>query len=164
MIVVDSAPLIYLSKTGNLELLKKLYGRILVPRGVWEEVVTQGRGRPGASEVESARRDGWLRTEKVSVPEMLEAEGADGADGEVITLARSRRLPVLTNDALVVAIARTHGVKAKWLTEALIEAVHDRVLSAKEARLILRDLVRSGLRVKSEVLAEVVHMMERSTS
>ena len=164
MIAVDSAPLIYLSKTGNLELLKRLYGRILVPRGVWEEVVTQGQGRPGASEVENAHQDGWIRVERVSVPRTVEAEGAEGADGEVITLAKNKKLLVLTNDALVVAIAKTHNVKAKWLTEALIEAVRDKVLSSKEARLILRDLVRSGLRVKSEVLAEVVHMMERSTS
>jgi len=42
LIVADSSPLIHLSRIGRLELLRKVYGTILIPRGVWEEVVTEG--------------------------------------------------------------------------------------------------------------------------
>src|SRR5207245_1824295 len=52
------------------------------------------------------------------------------------------------------------GVSVKWLTQAVVEAVARRMLSASEARGLLRDLVRSGLRVRSEVLAEVVHLID----
>ncbi len=81
-------------------------------------------------------------------------------DGEVIFVAKSRNLPLLANDGFLVAIARTHGVKAKWLTQAVIESVQTRVLSTRGAMMLLRDLARSGLRVRSEVLAEVVHLIE----
>ncbi len=161
MIVVDSAPLIYLSKTGRLELLRRVYGTIVVPAGVWEEVVTQAQGRPGSSEVEKGQQQGWIKVEKVSVPGILKVEGAEGVGGEVISLGERRNFPILTNDSLLVAIARTRGVKVKWLTQAIIEAVDGKVLTTREGRVLLRDLVRSGLRIRSEVLAEVVHMMER---
>lgn len=162
MIVVDAAPLIYLSKTGRLQLLRKLYGTVLIPRGVWNEVVTEAHGRPGASELEKGRSEAWIRLEKVSVSRALQPEGAEGADGEVITLAEGRRLPLLTNDRALASIARTHGVRVKWLTQAIVEAVDKGVITSREGRALLRDLVRAGLRVRSEVLAEIVHLLEKA--
>jgi predicted nucleic acid-binding protein len=162
LIVADASPLIHLSKIGKLGLLKRLYGTILIPNGVWDEVVTQAKGRPGASEVEHGHAEGWIRTVKVVVPKTLETEGAFGADGEVIALAEKRQVPLLLNDRAVAAIARTHGVRVVWLTRALVEAVEKNIGSSEEASLILRELVRAGLRVRSEVLAEVFHLIEDS--
>jgi predicted nucleic acid-binding protein len=160
LIVADASPLIHLSKIGRLGLLKRLYGTILIPNGVWDEVVTQAKGRPGASEVERGHAEGWIKTVRVVNPKALEPEGAFGADGEVIALAEKRQVPLLLNDRAVAAIARTHGVRVVWLTRALVEAVEKNVVSSEEASLILRELVRAGLRVRSEVLAEVFHLIE----
>jgi predicted nucleic acid-binding protein len=160
LIVADASPLIHLSKIGRLGLLKRLYRTTLIPNGVWDEVVTQAKGRPGASEVERGHAEGWIKTVRVVNPKALETEGAFGADGEVIALAEKRQIPLLLNDRAVAAIARTHGVRVVWLTRALIEAVEKNVLSSEEASLILRELVRAGLRVRSEVLAEVFHLIE----
>lgn len=159
MIVADASPLIHLSKIGRLELLKKLYGTVLVPKGVWDEVVAQADGRPGASEVQSGLGEGWIKIVRASAPKVLEAEGAFGADAEVIALAEKRQASLLLNDRAVAAIARTHGVRVVWLTQSLVEAVEREVLSAEESRLILRELVRTGLRVRSEVLAEIFHLL-----
>ncbi len=43
-IVSNSSPLINLSKTGQLALLKPLYGKILIPRAVYQELIDQGGG------------------------------------------------------------------------------------------------------------------------
>ncbi len=94
------------------------------------------------------------------VPKLLEAEGTFGADGEVIALAEKRQVPLLLNDRAVAAIARTHGVRVIWLTRALVEAVEKSIVSSEDAVVILRELVRAGLRVRSEVLAEVFHLLE----
>jgi uncharacterized protein len=160
LIVADSSPLIHLSRIGQLELLRKIYGTILIPNGVHDEVVAQAEGRPGASEVETGIDKGWIKTVRVSVPKVLEAEGAYGADGEVIALAENRHVALLTNDRAVAAIARTHGVRVVWLTRALVEAVEKEIVSSEQARIIVRELVRAGLRVRSEVLAEVFHLLE----
>jgi predicted nucleic acid-binding protein len=160
LIIADSAPLIYLSKIGRLDLLKKLFGKIMIPQGVWNEVVTEAHGRAGASELETGTREGWIKVERVTLPKRLLDEGAEEVDAEVIALAKKMKLPLLTNDRVLVTIARTTGVEASWLTQAVIEASSAKILSTREARSLLRDLVRAGLRIRSEVLAEAVHMVE----
>jgi len=80
LILCDAAPLIYLSKVGRLELLKRLYGQVLIPQGVLNEVVTQAAGRPGAIEVRKAVDEGWITVEAASVPSSLRAAGLEGAD------------------------------------------------------------------------------------
>src|SRR5207245_1272525 len=148
---------------GRLDLLRKLYGKIVIPQGVWDEVVTEAQGRPGASELETGGSEGWIKAEKVTLPKRLLGEGAEGVDAEVIALAKKMRLPLLTNDRALATTARTAGVETKWLTQAVIEASRTRILSTREARGLLRDLVRVGLRIRSEVLAEAVHMIEDRT-
>ncbi len=161
MIVADASPLIHLSRIGRLELLGKIYGTILIPNGVYDEVVVEAEGRPGASEVETGIDKGWVKTARVSVPKVFRSEGASGADGEVIALAEKRHAPLLTNDRAVAAIAKTHGVRVIWLTRALIDADEKEIVMPDEAKEILRELVRAGLRVRSEVLAEVFHLLEQ---
>ncbi len=162
MIVVDAAPIIYLSRTGNLSLLRKLYGKLLIPQGVWDEVVTQAHGRPGASEATRGAEQGWIKTERVLPEKSLKAEGAEGADAETIALAKKTRLSLLTNDKALTNIAKTHGVQVKWLTQAIIEAVQTKIITPPQARALIRDLVREGLRVRSDVLAEIIHRIEET--
>ena len=69
-VVADSTPLISLSSIGRLDLLKSLYGRILIPPAVHREVVNQGQGRWGAAEVTAAE---WIETRLVTQTERLEA-------------------------------------------------------------------------------------------
>jgi predicted nucleic acid-binding protein len=58
--VSDSSPLIHLAKIEVLELISRLYSRILIPPAVWREVVEEGDGRPGAVEMQRAVAAGWM--------------------------------------------------------------------------------------------------------
>ena len=51
IVVSDAGPLIYLGSVGQLALLQALFGRVIVPRQVWDEVVGAGTGRPGSAAV-----------------------------------------------------------------------------------------------------------------
>ena len=42
IVVSDAGPLIYLGSVGQLALLHALFGRVIVPRQVWDEVVGTG--------------------------------------------------------------------------------------------------------------------------
>ena len=44
----------------TLELISRLYRRILIPPAVWREVVEESDGRPGALEMERAVAAGWM--------------------------------------------------------------------------------------------------------
>lgn len=50
-VVGDSGPLIALAIIGQLELLPRLYRRVIIPPTVWDEVTVHGAGLPGALEV-----------------------------------------------------------------------------------------------------------------
>ena len=59
MIVVSNAgPLIALARVDQLALLPSLYGTVLIPRAVEQEVTGMGLNRPGAGEVRAAS---WIR-------------------------------------------------------------------------------------------------------
>jgi len=51
-VVCNSGPLIALSKVGKLEVLKKLFGGIIISEAVWKELVEKGKEKPGSKEVE----------------------------------------------------------------------------------------------------------------
>ena len=54
IVVADAGPLIYLGGVGQLALLQGLFGRVVVPRQVWDEVVGAGTGRLGSDAVAAA--------------------------------------------------------------------------------------------------------------
>lgn len=55
--VADNGPLICLARIGQIELLPRLFSRILAPPEVWTEVTVKGQGHPGAYEVSQVA---WL--------------------------------------------------------------------------------------------------------
>ena len=60
-VISDTTPLIALSNVGKIDLLKDIFGDIVIPKGVWEEVVKEGKGRPG-SEIKDFK---WIRVKNV---------------------------------------------------------------------------------------------------
>jgi len=52
--ISNASPLIALSNIGQVELLKKLFQKIIIPKAVYQEVVKEGKGKPGAVEVKKA--------------------------------------------------------------------------------------------------------------
>jgi predicted nucleic acid-binding protein len=62
--VSDSSPLIHLAKIEALELIFRLYSRILIPPAVWREVVEESDGRLGAVEMQRAVAAGWMVNQK----------------------------------------------------------------------------------------------------
>jgi uncharacterized protein len=87
--VSNSTPLLYLAKLGDLSFLPGLFGPITVPQAVWRELVIDGRGKPGATQVESARGD-WLTVATPShydqVTDLAEG-GLEIGEAEAIILA-----------------------------------------------------------------------------
>lgn len=88
-VISDSSTLIHLAKIGRLNLLRKLFGRIVITPRVWIEVVEQGSGRAGATEVEVACADGWIEiiapVDAMILP--LLKRDLDEGEAEVIALA-----------------------------------------------------------------------------
>ena len=69
IVLANSTPLISLARRGLFDLLRVLYGRIILPPAVYREVVTEGRERAGVRETEEAIAAGWMEVSALQEPE-----------------------------------------------------------------------------------------------
>lgn len=159
MVVVDSGPLIYLSRISQVQLLKALFGSVIISRSVYQEIVVKGKAlqKPGISTIEQAIEDGWIQVvettpaedelvKKLAVQESVEIE-----DAEVLFLAKKYGDGLVTNDGWLVKVAVSLGVDTYWTTTLVLLAVRKRVLSKAQGRVILRKLVLSGMYLQTDV-------------
>lgn len=111
--VSNSSPLLYLATLGDLHFLPDLFGAITIPTAVWRETVIDGRGKPGAVEIEQARGR-WLSVEPVLARELVDAlTGADLEIGEAEAIALAVHLSLATvfmDDERGVQQARVQGL------------------------------------------------------
>lgn len=94
IVVSDSSSLIAIAAVGHLDLLGRLYGEVIVPPAVWNEVTTPNR--PGAGAVAQA---GWIRVVPPSNPGALGFPSPVGpGEAEAIALAVELAADVLLID------------------------------------------------------------------
>ncbi len=93
-VVSNAGPLIALGKLGQLSLLLTLYGAILIPREVYNEVVINGLrlGADDAPAVDFLVQQGHIRVVEVVMPSPLPAWALslDAGEIEVIVLGQQQ--------------------------------------------------------------------------
>jgi predicted nucleic acid-binding protein len=96
-VVSNSTPLIALSQISRLNIIKELFGTIIIPDAVFIEVAADKKGRAGKDEVSLAK---WIRTMKVSNPlaaDFLSVD-LDPGEAEAITLSKEINADLLLID------------------------------------------------------------------
>ena len=160
MVVVDSSALIPLIKIGKIDLLKKVFNRIIIPEPVWKEVVEEGK-RIGKSVGEfDGDREKLFKVVKFdeAKPEDTNLEKNDFI---VFKIAKNSNDILLTNDASLYYYALSQNVKSYWLTTIILVAVKGKKISKNEAENILLELVNTaGLYLKSDVLSELLMIIK----
>lgn len=125
VVVSDSSPVIYLTRLGLLELLRKLHDAIIVPKAVWEEVVIGGAGLPESDNLRRAVAEGWIEVKSPAAPPSTLGPGATLlGDGEVeaILLAKELQAVLLTDDLEGREFAERGGLKVIGTVGVLIRA------------------------------------------
>lgn len=129
-IVVNSTPLIALAKVNMLELLKEMYGQVIIPEAVYREVME--KNDVAAQRVEAALE--WMDVRKVDpilerrmyraklhdgeVEVMLLAQSI-GADAVIIDDGAARK----TAEYLELPLTGTLGIMIKAKQRGLLDAV-----------------------------------------
>ena len=121
-VVSNASPLINLAAIDELDLLRRLYGRITISKAVWTEIVRLGKGRPGSRAVRSAK---WVRVKAVRDRSLvaLLLEDLDPGEAESIALARELGAHLLLIDELRARrSAKLMGLRFTGLVGVLMEA------------------------------------------
>ncbi len=162
-IVSNSSPLIGLARLRRLDLLRALYGEILVPDAVWREVVLEGPEHPGGAEVETST---WIRRRSVANRPLVQAlqRHLGAGEAEAIALALEARAELLLmDDRMGRRAARRLGIRTLGLAGVLLEAKAKGLVPAVKPFLDeLRDL--AGFRLGDEVYAQVLREAKEGSS
>ena len=97
IVVSNTSPITNLAAIGQLELLHKLFGRIVTPGAVVSELNAGGVLWPGATELTRAR---WIRVENVTDRFLVDALRLelDHGEAETIVLALQRKAGLVLLD------------------------------------------------------------------
>jgi len=98
-VISNSSPLIALSSIKELDLIRKLWGRIIIPRAVFTETVIAGKKKPGSSQIPVACKS-WIKVTNVKNKQEVVALQAvlDEGEAEVITLGQEVKADLLLLD------------------------------------------------------------------
>ncbi len=124
-LVTNAGPLIYLAVLHRFDLLRQLFAQVSIPAAVYQEVVVQGTGLPGAEETRVGLDAGWLV--RVHVQNRIAVDALLGeldlGEAEAITLARESGVNrVLLDDAAARARAKMMGLTVSGTIGVLILA------------------------------------------
>jgi predicted nucleic acid-binding protein len=161
IVIADAGPLIHLSLIGSLGLLPELYGRILIPDLVYDEVVKSGEGLPGSREVAGAA---WIAVESHD-PESdlfrLLRGDLDAGEAAAICLAIDRHAEwFLSDDRPARLTAERLGIQVRGSAGILVAAKRKGLVPRVEP-LLLR-MREEGVWLSQELITKVLQSIGES--
>ena len=155
-IVADTGPLIALARAGRLDLLRRLYRRILIPPTVHGELAI-GSGRPVATALAGALTAGWICVQSVANRQTVLELGQllDRGEAEAIALAEQLDARfLLIDEAAGRQIARRRGVSVTGVAGVLSAAKASGAVVA--VRPIIEGLSNAGYRLSPRLVSSVL--------
>jgi len=159
VIVVNTTVLSNLARVEKLRLLK-LFGDVLVPLPVYEEVL---RGREAGYTFLEAVEE-FLEEEGVTLAALSGEERGlfrdlqgrvDPGEAAGIAIARNQGLLFLSDDRVARQVAEEHGVEISGTLGLLKLAVDEGNLTREEAQEILESLIAAGYRAPLHTIEEL---------
>jgi uncharacterized protein len=158
IVISDTSPITNLAAIGQLDILRLLYGDIIIPTAVYNEMAGLGKVVPGTAEVQTFP---WIKTQSVTnsvrVADILEnRENIDLGEAESIILALELKANILLIDERRGrAVAMSYGLNVTGLLGILIQAKQNGlILSVKP--LIDKLIVQANFRISSQLYALVL--------
>jgi predicted nucleic acid-binding protein len=164
-VVSNATPLIYLAKTGKINLLKKVFGKVFIPEEVKVEVVDKGKSlkEKDAYTIEKAIDEGWIKVvaaETIEIPIKLDK-------GEVAALSLAKKLKlnvVFLDEVSARSAARLLDLTPRGTVFVLLKALEQKEIDLDEFLEVLSQLINEGFRLKEEVYVEAVKEAKRIAS
>lgn len=154
-IVSNSSPLITFARISRLDIVQRLYGEIVIPTAVWDEVVVAGAHHPGADAVRSSS---WILQQAVMNKPLVQAlrQELDAGEAEAIALAmQCGDALLLMDERLGRDTARHLGIRYLGVIGVLIEAKRRGIIQVIRPLLAsLRD--SAGFRISAALYQRVL--------
>ena len=160
IVVSDTFPITNLAAIGHLELLKSLYGQILLPTEVYGEMVGIGKTVPGTQAIQSFA---WIQTQSVMNQWRIQTlqtgrENIDLGEASAIVLALEANADLLLIDERRGrTVALKYGLNVMGLLGILIQAkALNRIPYVKP--LVDQLIEQANFRVNAKLYAKVLEV------
>ncbi len=148
--ICNSSPLIFLSKIGELGILRKLFVKIKIPSSVKEEVLIEDK--IGSEFIREAIEEGWI---KVEDPKKIIELSLGKGENSVISLGKENEEVVIIDDLKAIKIARSFGLKYSRTTTIILEGVKRGVINKKQALESINKLIEEGYYIAPRYFAAI---------
>lgn len=162
LVVSDTTPLIALMKASQLELLQKLFGTILIPQAVYNELTKNVKFHEEAEAIENCD---FIQTvvipDKKMVDVLRRATGLDLGESEGIVLAEINKADILLIDewkGRQVAVAM--GLPIMGSIGVLNEAHLSGLLSSADFRDSIEKMQNAGIRLSERLIKSILDDMK----
>lgn len=159
IVVSNSSPLIGLSAIGRIDLLSSLYQDIHIPEAVYQEVVSQGVGRPGETEVNQAT---WIHrnvADKQKVKQLMAQTGLDLGESEAIVLAQDLNADwLIIDDVKGRSYLQGQGQSIIGILGVLLLAKRNQLIS--EVRKPMDDLLKAKYYISPNLYKAIIQAAE----
>ncbi len=149
-VIANTTPLIALANIDRLELLHELYGTIIVPQAVVDEIISE----PAKQRVRSAT---WIKVEAIQDPSQKDIFRArlHAGEVEVMILAREQNADlVIMDDNAAKKTAKFLGLNVTGTLGILLKAKKEGYLEMVEP--IMNELILDGLFISDTVKGYVL--------
>lgn len=150
LVVSNTSPLVYLHQVRQLDLLTRLFGTVVVPKAVVEELAS---GREQGFDVPDPEGFAWLLVKSPPESEVLPAV-VDLGPGEAQVLAFGLAAPdalLLLDDGLARRIAGLNRLSFTGTLGLLVKAKHAGLVPRVAP--VLEELGRTTIRLSEELIA-----------
>ena len=152
IVVSDTTPLISLLKIDRIELLEKLFGQVLIPQAVFDELTVDDRFKPEADQIKQRR---FIKVRAVQNPKSVSilkrATGLDQGESEAIILTDEQNADMLLMDeAKGRAVSFQMGFQIMGTIGILMAACEENELTADEEKACVEGLQRAGRHISQK--------------
>ena len=152
IVVSDTTPLISLLKIDCIDLLEKLFGQVLIPQAVFDELTADKRFKREADQISSKQ---FIMVKAVQNSEsasiLKRATGLDQGESEAIVLTDELNADVLLMDeAKGRAVSSQMGLKIMGTIGILMAAYEEKELTADEVKWCIEGLQNAGRHISQK--------------
>ncbi len=158
-VVANTTPIIALALIGQLDLLRKLFGEVLIPQAVEDEILKGGASEVGVTELREAS---FIRMTRLSDPGRADLlSDLDRGEAEIIALSQEANADlVIIDERLARQHAKRLGLKLTGTLGILLEAKRKGYLTSVKP--LIEQLVQHGIRLSDTVVAEALRLAGES--
>ena len=164
LIVSDTTPIISLMKIEQLYLLEKMFGYIVIPKAVYDELTVNEKFAKEILKIKEAEfvKVGEVKNDS-SVNILRNVTGLDAGESEAIVMEGEKEADLLLMDEHKGRqVAKKLGIKITGTIGILLQAFDEGMMSKEDVKKCILVLKESNIRISDNLCKKVYEYIEKS--